>query len=552
MLVAGCHIDFSGLSDLFDPNPTYLDLPGRQIAAGSFYNVNVDGTDESGASVIALESHAPTTRLAIFPFAGGPGCRTGRADKPGPFPFNTRSSLPPFFPFLETPSAGRQLHFVTPRCAEPLSPIAGSNFPFHTLDDPQGSLTLTNGGDLLFLQPWLAKRTVVAQAVSETAVTDDKIWSIESGQLVVRDFKFAEVGRFGTKVTEFAVTAHAVARTAFVDGTALFVVPDKLETPEKVESDACHVGFPSGWAGFGLSYYSPCQTFSNGSRGPDDSRTLVLYGSPLASDKGPGSTDTRYVLGGNAIGNPSVGSVGDAYSAFFVTADDPKAKSGALWGAAIGVSPEQIANLPQMSGSATPIISRAGGQWQATVDVDSAGVGRLIRWKSASSVRELARGVEEIKAPLAIVNFNENSKVGDLVRVENDGVSGVLGKGIPKNGILESDADGQAAVSDSDGTVGTLIVAPSDGASFEQIAARVAVGPTHLQFIQNLHGIGYLQDFDVASGTGRLGVRVIATGDTFDVGVYASEWSEVGWPEPGLLYVVPSGQSRGIWFARLK
>jgi hypothetical protein len=534
VVLSGCTIDFSGLSDLFDSTPTYLDLPGRRVASGHFQRAIVDGTEPANSFFIANELGAATPRFAIFPFLGGPGCRTGRADS---LPHFTSSPLPSFVTYVENASAGnpRRLHFTNPRCGEPLPPVDTAGLPFRTLDDPPGYLALASG-DLLFLEPWDKKRTVVAAAVSQVFPSDDKIWSVEDGQLVVRDLKFKVLQRLGTDVKEFDVTDSSVPRVAFVDGTDLFVVTDKFETPKKIDSDVCSVQFPSGWHGRGIAYFSPC-----------DAQQLVLYGSAHASDPGPGENDTRYELGANVVGDPAIGFLGDQTFAFFMSKADADSPTE-LFGGPITETPEHIADSPQTSSGrpnvGTPAVSRVSDLWETKVDVEG-NVGRLIRWKPGAPPKEIARGVEYRDDPLAIINFD--GKTGDLVRVDEGGVSRVLARGVPSKGILSSD-DGLAAVTDSDGSLGTLIVAPTGTSAFEKVAARVH----DFHFIQNLHGIGYLQDFDNTAKTGLLGVRVVATGDTFELGVRASEWTEVGLPEPGVMYVVPDGERAGIWFARLK
>jgi hypothetical protein len=540
MLVAGCHIEFSGLKDLFDPNPTYLDLPGRRLDEGHFEKASVDGTDASGAYVIAFDTQADTTRLAILPFAGGHGCRTGHADRYQGSQFGTRSDITPFVQFVEnaTGTTPTRLHMANQHCEEPLAAIDGSAFPFGTAGGggPRaGYLTLTSSADLLFLQPWADKQTTVSSHTTDSAVAGDKLWSIEAGQLVVRNFAFVVLGRFGADVKEFDVTPNAVTRAAYVDGTDLFVVTDKLDTAVKIDSDACNVAFPSGWHGLGVSYNSPCST-----------RRLVLYGSAHLSDAGPGVSDVKHVLGDGALGVPSVAFSGNDAFAFFVSGDDPKAGSGALWGGAIGEPPEHIGDQAQVNRSKSPVMTRFGTSWQTLVDV-SGGVGSLIRWKPGAPSKELAQRVEEVATPLAIVNYD--GKVGDLVHFDGSGISRVLARRVPRRGIV-SDTEGLAVLAESDGSQGTLLVSPPDSTTFETVATNVPTGSFH--FIQELHGIGYLRDFDAPSGTGELGIRVVETGDTFDVGVRASEWHEVGWPEPGILYIVPAGVHAGIWFARLK
>jgi hypothetical protein len=409
--------------------------------------------------------------------------------------------------------------------------------------NPPGFLALGGGGKLTFLDPWSSKTTLVATGASVPQFTDDqstgtaKIWTIEAGQLVARSYAFEELARYGKNVTEFAHTTDSVTRVAFVDDSELFVVTDELKAPERVATDACQVSFPSGWGGFGLSFLSPCAD-----------RRLVLYGSRHRSDPGPGKSDETLVVGGPVVGNPAVSFDGDTALAFFVKNDEPGAKNGALYGGALGKAAEHIGDTPQLSRTHAPVVSHKGSAWNVLVDVGN-GVGRLVQWKPGATAKELARDVEEVSGSLAIVNFD--GTVGDLARISADQPVTVLARKVPPGGF-DTDTDiGTAVVTDFDGTTGTLEIAPpDDDTRFEAVATGVRA--SGFQFIQSLNGVGYLRDFDASRGVGTLGVRVVTTGDTFDADVRASEWREVGWPEPGLLYVVPDGNSAGIWFARLK
>jgi len=50
LVLAGCHVDLSGLNQLFSSDPTYLSLPGKRIGSGSYSLVSIVGTNASGAS----------------------------------------------------------------------------------------------------------------------------------------------------------------------------------------------------------------------------------------------------------------------------------------------------------------------------------------------------------------------------------------------------------------------------------------------------------------------------------------------------------------------
>jgi hypothetical protein len=140
------------------------------------------------------------------------------------------------------------------------------------------------------------------------------------------------------------------------------------------------------------------------------------------------------------------------------------------------------------------------------------------------------------------------------VQVSSASVSGPLAHKVPTQHILSTDI-GTAVIADYNGTTGTLLVALPDTTDFEKVTKGVTLDELvtgSIGFLQSLNAIGYLHDFDEKSKTGILGARILETGDTFDIGIRASEWGEYGWPEPGILYVAPEGDAAGIWFARLK
>ena len=549
LLLTSCRVDFSGLNDLLASNATFLSFPGTRIAPGTFQHPSVDGTDAAGAYFVAFDVSEDTPRLALFPFEGGTGCRTGRADtyRSFAFDFGPRSELPPFVSFLEKiPNSDgtttRRLHLVNPKCEEPLSPVEDSGFalvPSWSFDPP-GYLAVTSRGDLVFLDPWAPRRETLSTGASSVQLTDQKVWYIEGGQVTVRDQSLKLVKRFGTSVTELHVTANDAPRAAFVDGTDLYVVSDALEEPKKIDSDVCQVTFADGSSGHAIAYHSPCA-----------SGRLVLYTN--ATRPRTPADDKKYVLGDTALGAPTVDFVANPGLAFFVSSDDPKADNGALWGGEIGKPPEHIADNPNLGRAKAPLVSNRGGSWQVVVDVSPNG-GRLLSWKPGTAAREVARGVAEVDGTLAIVSYDGTQ--GDLVEIDGGTVIRTLSRHVPTGGVAAA-TNGLdlrlAVLSDVASGVGTLSVAPSANAPLERIATGVpASGSVNgFYFVQNLDAYGYLHDYDVKEGVGTLGVRVNATGDTFDVGIRASDWFEVGWPEPGVWYVIPSGKKAGIWFARL-
>jgi hypothetical protein len=539
-LLAGCHVDFdtSGLSSLFDASPTYLNLPGDRVREGQFSRASIVGTDKEGAFVTAVDrDHA--SAFGIFPLTGGPGCESAPAQSYNFYPFDPGSPLPTIIDFVE-PAAGSspaRLHFVDVACNDKIPPIEGVGSippdPTWSLEEYPALLLLARDGRFLYVKPWAGEVDVLATDAQGYGLTPGKIWSVEGDgpQMVLRDQSLHEIGRFGTQVTEFDVTADGAARAAFVDDGTLYLWKSKAKRPTSFAADACNVSFPPGWGGLGVAYYSPCET-----------RRLVLSGSKALS----GTEEGTFTLNEGVIGSPTVDFQGDAAVVFFLTSDDPKATVGTLWAARVGSDPEHVADGVPI-GSGAPRLVASGGEWRFFADVQN-GSGRLLSYKPGAPARELARNVASYNAPLAIVDYD--GKVGDLIAVAPNGTtSGVLARGVPKNGVAV-DTTGLAVLTGYDGATGRLLLSKPSPASFETVADGVRVGGFRL--LQTMPAVGYLRAWDAASGTGILGVRVIETADTFEDGIRASEWREIGWPEPGILYSVPSGSTRGLWYARLK
>jgi hypothetical protein len=553
-MLVGCHVDLSGLNQLFSSDPTYLSLPGQRIGGGKFSGASIVGTNATGAHVIAFDASGPSTVLTIFPFDGGKGCSTGSANGYQALDFGVRSTVPPIVGYHERSGSDTLLHFTTLDCKEGLAPISDRNYPLNgTFDDPPGYLVVDTSANLTFVEPWEKKTTTVAPSVRGTKIVQDKLWSIEGTQLVVRDMKLKELARYGTNVTEFDIAAGDVVYVAYIDATCadgatpcggdLYSVTDALADPVKLDSDACTVIFPVRWGGHGVSYRSPCAD-----------RRSVVYGSTTAVDDSMGITGSKVVVGDSVLGSPDVDFMAATPYVFYVMADDPKATTGTLFGGVLGKPLESIGDaVTRDSSRGAPIIDKAGTSWRMTIETDNtAHAGRLVTWSPGQPLKELATGVAQLNGTVAIVDFD--GSLGNLVAIAGATVSKPLAHAVPRQHVL-ADAPGTAVVADYDGNRGTLLVAPAGTTDFEPVTKGITLDELTnggVNFLQSLDAIGYLHDFDEKTGTGILGASLIETGDTFDVGIRASEWEENGWPEPGILYVSPEGDAAGIWFARLR
>ncbi len=549
LTLVGCHVDLSGLNQLFSSDPTYLSLPGTRIGSGKYSGASIVGTNASGAHVIAFDAKVSPNVLTIFPFSGGKSCSTAPANGYLALDFGVRSTIPAIVGYHEKSGSDTLLHLTTMDCKETLPPIKDRNYPLDaTFDTPPGYLAVDSTGNLTFLDPFDKKTTIIANAARGTRVVQNKIWSIETPQLVVRDMQLNELARYGTRVTEFDLAQNAGVSVMYVDATCdagaspcpgdLFQVTDALGTAQKIDSNACNVIFPVHWGGLGVSYRSPCTD-----------RTLVVYGRSSSH-----ATPSKTVVGDSVLGSPDVDLIGSTPYVFYEKSDDPKASTGTLYGGVLGMDLESIADGVQRDSSrGAPVIDKIGSEWRMTVDYDSsAQTGRLVTWSPGKSLTQIATGITQISGSVAIVNFD--GSVGDLVALNGATVSKPLAHKVPRQRVLVDDP-GTAVIADYDGNAGTLLVAPAGTVDFEEVTKGITTDELSngsVAFLQSLPAIGYLHDFDDQSGTGILGARIIETGDTFDIGIRASEWGEYGWPEPGILYITPEGDASGIWFARLQ
>lgn len=535
---------------MLDPDPTYLSLPGRRIAAGEGYSrVDVTGTDFEGAFVSGqITEEDDRFSLAITPLGGGETCNVGRIERFQfrAYQFGTQNRLPMAFSFVSTQGEERYLHFVNPSCEEWLAPLPSNGLPFWPPVGPSESassyLTLTRQGDFLRVEPWSSETSAIARGVRAILVQKNKFWSLEKPQndlvdgafgMVVRDDAYRQLGRVDD-VTEFVIAAEPVEQATFLRDDQVFAATlPRLKEVGPIASDACPPRFPRGYRGRGVSYFSPCEA-----------RTAKVYGVTRESDPADGSKSKEYELKTNATGQPAVFFLEDRAVAFVATTDGGTPATRTLWAGYLGEELEAIATSPALGGG-TPLIGSVGGEFEFLVDVEGE-LGRLVRWKPGTPLREIATDVLQCQDRLCLVNFDGTT--GDAVLISQGGSARRLASRVARDSIATS-KNGVAMVADSDGERGTLFVGDTSGKNLEEIATGVA--PGGYDFLGNLEAIVYLRDFDTEAGTGILGVRVLGTGDTFDTGIRASEWRELAWPQPGLLYVIPSGDRAGVWFAAL-
>src|SRR6185503_20734703 len=110
--------------------------------------------------------------------------------------------------------------------------------------------------------------------VSFFQVVDERLWSVEQGELVLRDAALHEIGRVGSALTEVRVSrSPSNSWAAFIeDGNLSLVDEETFDAPLLVSDDACRVAMVGSSRERVLTFLSPCAA-----------RHLVLYDNELVN-----------------------------------------------------------------------------------------------------------------------------------------------------------------------------------------------------------------------------------------------------------------------------
>jgi len=109
---------------------------------------------------------------------------------------------------------------------------------------------------------------------------------------------------------------------------------------------------------------------------------------------------------------------------------------------------------------------------------------------------------------------------------------------------------GDAFIANFDGVVGDLMWLDGGHPPAEKVGS--GVGKNAFGFGVQFDAIIFLQDRDPENGTSTLTIRLVETGDVFEISEGVSESREVAYPRPGILYSVLAGEEPGIWFAHAR
>ncbi len=151
-----------------------------------------------------------------------------------------------------------------------------------------------------------------------------------------------------------------------------------------------------------------------------------------------------------------------------------------------------------------------------------------------------------------LVNFD--GVAGDLPQFAGDGYR-VLAKGVAPYGLELTSTIGprhHARVDHFDGSGGRLLIGSGDEDRSSWDVVGSSVPPEMLRFAWFMPALLFIEDWDPDSNTGSLVAYnyELDARDTIAVGV--SSFDLTNYPWEGVVYTVPRGKHRGIWFSKAK
>lgn len=554
LALAGCD-PTAGLADSADAaapdEKRYFDGRGTLLREGPWNRVVVDLDRDTLYHVGArrLDDEQPTFYLfgenaregcAISPNAG-----TWLVSKPRDAP----TRLLPFLESIDERGRGR-LRFASLDCE--IYDLAVEDASRPRFGVPDGAFLVPTKGGFTLADPWRGEQREIAAEVRATLVWDTAVLLNADGQLKSFSARFEPGEAWGNDPV-----AAVIVRGGFVveDADGLHHVKFNRETltlvHEPLEVDACGLQRTLAAAfdatGSWVAVQQPC--------GNPKPTLLQLDGENvevLDSVELPFEADARYVR--PAVRTLSIGEP-PLFAAWFLTDVDDEG-NGTLFVWHDGL--EEPLELGPRGSLETTTFDGSATAWDGSAYVNHQQLGS--RWVS-DWVRFRWDGERKVVAERitrhditgdSLVNFD--GVAGDLARFEGDDFQ-VEARGVPPSaGLLTSfvGAPHVARVDQYDGVsgrlrLGTDRLAP---ASFRDLGRQVP--PELVRFPWFMPALVFIEGWDEDSGTGTLVAYNYALDARAVIAEGVSSFDLTSYPLDGLLYSVPRGKQRGLWFSKAK
>lgn len=508
-----------------------IEGPGKRLLAGNFHALTT-----RGGMLMVRKTDGPSDTLVLVDPQHETSCEIANAER-----FVHASTG--WVAYSDGTSNQGEVHFANDDCTPLPAVVADASLPYDVTGDGEAVMTL--GSALVAIHPTTEEKRVLADpygAVQQLVSPDRQgyVWLVKQGdQLIEFDSDWRELSRIGEKVGEMA-SISTPPTLAYEDNGKLnrVTVDAKGKLSIKlVSEDACR---PRTASSDYFTYLGPCQ----------EPTLHTLSGRGEQVDWGALGIEPEHVI---AYSEAKTG-----LRLLFVRDVDAAVGTGTLWSLdAPNAEPRKLAERADLGW-----VQVAKDQSvYALVDVEN-DLGKIVHVTNDGTTEELVSEVPR--------NGNNQFFYGRqfwfFAHPAGDGTSELvricaltgcdpsappvqsIASGVPDWGFASAlDSDHVAVLHDVSGGLGTL---STDSGAL--VAEGVPQGGfAGLYPIMN-QGVAYLKGFDSERSVGTLEYWNLSLDARGTVAQNVSEFIRADWPYMGLVYLVPNGDSAGLWYARGK
>lgn len=554
LALVGCD-PTAGLSDSADAAlpqiKRYFDAPGSQLASGPWSRVVVDLDEDTLYHVGARRLDDKQPSFHLFGADAREGCTvtpnagTWLMGKPTPAPFRVL----PYLENIDQQGRGR-LRFTTVDCQVQDLALENAGRPYPRLYD-HGYLVPVGDG-YTFADPWAGTTRSIAGALQGVLVWANVVLLWADDELKSFSDQFEAGSQWGNQIeavvpflNDFLVEDADGLHRVKLDRSSLEL------SAEDVLPDTCQLQHSSLISTNDKTAYvvaaQPC-----GATQPSLLQIDLKTSEVVSSQLLPFEADARHT---RALVSPPVdGADPIPFTVLFLTNVDDGGL-GTLWAWQDGAdAPIQIGEQAELDAAYLDPTSSWAGVAQINYQVLGDYVAHdWVHFNWDGTTEPIAEHVVRNSASGdLIVNFD--GVAGDLPAFSGDGYR-VLAKGVPPYTAEATSYVGErhyALVDHFDGDAGRALLGQDsqDPTTWDSVGSGVP--PEQLRFAWFMPALVFIENWDAEQRTGSLVAYNYELDARTTIAEGVSSFDLTSYPWDGVVYSVPRGKQRGIWFAKAK
>ncbi|HET9934368.1 MAG TPA: hypothetical protein VFQ35_26880 [Polyangiaceae bacterium] len=510
-----------------------IEGPGKRLLAGNFHGL----TTRWGRLVMRKVDGPKNTLVSVDPQHES-SCELENAER---FAYASTG----WVAYSDAASNFTEIHFAAEDCTALPAVVSNASMPYDVTED--GEAVMVIGSALVAVDPVTEQRRVLADpytSVQQLGSRDQKgyVWLVKQGdQFIEFDWNWKELSRVGEKVGGLAFVSSPPT-LAFEDNGKLnrmSVDADGKLSISLIAEDGCR---PRTASSTNFAYLSPCNepTLHTVSGRGTDVDWGALGVQPEQAVALPKGTSGIQLL--------------------FLRDIDPNVGTGSLWLLdAPGGEPQKLAEHADLGW----VQAAKDDSIYALVDIEN-DLGKVVHFAKDGSTEELVTEVPRngnnqfyYGRQFWFFAHPQSDGTSELVRIcalaSCDGNAGApavqsIARGVPDWGFASAlDSNHVAVLHDVSKGRGTL---STDSGAL--VAEGVPQGGFAALYPIMKQGIAYLTHYDSERAVGTLEYWNLELDARGTVAENVSEFMRADWPYMGIVYLVPSGDNAGLWYARGK